>query len=1262
MSQHSIGFVRAKLAEKSGKLTHAKYLYLRPSVMRSQDRAEALYRVGNIDFQLGDYAEARRNIESALGLEDRASWHYRLGTLFEREQSLLKAQDEYRLAVKQEPANAKWRERLLSVENSLRMVTAKAADTESKALRKAGVRWQEIEVMRSASASFSKRPDWHIRLGEALAAMDRFAESADAYARANELKPNDSMILFKEGRCRARAGQHVLASARFADAIEADQSLESKRVGIGAFYQHLGDWAGAADAYAESVTAAPHDPELHFRAGNANERCYRWGTAEYYYESATALDPSNASWHFRRGYIQERQQKWVQASECYSFGLGLSSENAGRYWYYRLGFVLQEAGEFAASVEAYLKSHHEPNLAQDTRPEHLLEPYAVKLMESRRNLARSNHSFELNMQVARECEVHGLWSYAAEHLLAAADQCEKHTPGIYYRLGRAHYLAGLIEEAATALRMTKLVTKPRGIDASRYAKDLGLGKLFEYSEMCENLPLRDHVILYESFMGSKIGCNPYALYLELSSRPEFEGYLHVWTITSATYVPLEMRERNDVVLVTRGSHAYRRYLATAKHLINNVTFESYFVRREGQKYLNTWHGTPMKSLGRDIKTGFLEHRNVTRNFLQTTHMLSANRHTTEVLTHRYDVASLLSGSIAETGYPRVDRTLNMTETQRHGIRQQLGATDKTKKVVLYAPTWRGDLKNSHFDVEKLISDLEALSALDCHVIFQAHHHTEKLLPNDLGVTIVPKSIETNDLLAVVDVLITDYSSILFDFIPTGRPVLCYVYDLEEYSSERGLYFTPAELGLPQIEDVQTLKREVSRSLDSVSDESRENPLIGDYTRLEDGQSASRAISYFFDDADVDVVQMTAKSKQRLLFHHSFLPNGITASLVNLISSLDHEFYDVTVVVPVAEIEKDEIRQTKLWELPEAVHVIGQFGRHVVNIEEKWIIDYFNRHKHFESSEQETVYNGAFTREFRRIFGDSVFDSVIEFEGYSRFWSSVLSQAPGTDTRKFVYMHNDMHAEWRSKYGYLEAMFRLYGRFDAYVSVSPALAVENRRKLTDLFSLEKPKFVHAINQIDSTKVLELAAETIDRDLEPWFAGGVPTLLSMGRMSPEKDQKKLIDAIADLNERGLETRLVIFGSGPLESLLRDQIAELGLEDLVFLAGQRSNPFPALSLCSAFVLASNHEGQPMVLLEALVLGKHVIATDITGSRFVLEGTSGRLVENSVQGLVGGIADFLSGNETDITPFDADLYQKKAAEAFLELVSPNDSRKEPK
>ena len=203
-----------------------------------------------------------------------------------------------------------------------------------------------------------------------------------------------------------------------------------------------------------------------------------------------------------------------------------------------------------------------------------------------------------------------------------------------------------------------------------------------------------------------------------------------------------------------------------------------------------------------------------RNFLHATHIMAGNQFTAEVLTRRYDVDTMISGSVAVTGYPRVDRTLNASDAKRTCLKRTLGIpSSDIRPVVLYAPTWRGGLSTTHFDTERLMSDLDRLTALNCNVVFRAHHRTQELLAGaDLSVTIVPDRIETNELLAVVDVLITDYSSIVFDFLPTGKPVALYTYDLEEYQNERGLYIDPSSIGLPTANTIDELVKTVVEQL------------------------------------------------------------------------------------------------------------------------------------------------------------------------------------------------------------------------------------------------------------------------------------------------------------------------------------------------------------------------------------------------------------------------------------------------------------------
>src|SRR5699024_1688750 len=120
-----------------------------------------------------------------------------------------------------------------------------------------------------------------------------------------------------------------------------------------------------------------------------------------------------------------------------------------------------------------------------------------------------------------------------------------------------------------------------------------------------------------------------------------------------------------------------------------------------------------------------------------------------------------------------------------------------KKTVFYAPTWRGSSKSSNrFDSNKLISDLKMLATLDANVIFRGHTVTNRLLKDvtfPKNIILPTPDIQTNEILSIADVLISDYSSVFFDFIPTERPIVHYLYDLEEYTKERDLNLKEDEL-------------------------------------------------------------------------------------------------------------------------------------------------------------------------------------------------------------------------------------------------------------------------------------------------------------------------------------------------------------------------------------------------------------------------------------------------------------------------------------
>jgi CDP-glycerol glycerophosphotransferase len=378
------------------------------------------------------------------------------------------------------------------------------------------------------------------------------------------------------------------------------------------------------------------------------------------------------------------------------------------------------------------------------------------------------------------------------------------------------------EEASEILRGTRDVRFPDGIDLKKYLSSAEIRRRSLFAEFQKSLPLDEKTVLLESNHGSSVGCHPLALFREMSTDSRFAGFTYVWAHSSSAPVPEEITGRADVLLAEMHSDFYLRHLATAKYLINNVSFAPYFVRREGQTYLNTWHGTPMKTLGQSMRQGVLEYENLARNFVQATHVSSPNELTDWALFEDHRISRYATAAREITGSPRLDRLVSSGSRMRRSIRQELGVGEE-ERLILYAPTWRGGVTDHEFDTKSLIDDLEAMTKVSgARVYFRAHRLTEKLVAEvPLPVDVIPRHIDTNDLLSAVDILVTDYSSIAFDFLKTGRALVFYVPDVETYREERGLYLELEELPGVVCKDHRTL----------VSALENEHPIDRDWCRV-----------------------------------------------------------------------------------------------------------------------------------------------------------------------------------------------------------------------------------------------------------------------------------------------------------------------------------------------------------------------------------------------------------------------------------------------
>jgi CDP-glycerol glycerophosphotransferase len=169
---------------------------------------------------------------------------------------------------------------------------------------------------------------------------------------------------------------------------------------------------------------------------------------------------------------------------------------------------------------------------------------------------------------------------------------------------------------------------------------------------------------------------------------------------------------------------------------------------------------------------------------------------------------------------------------------------------------------------------------------------------------------------------------------------------------------------------------------------------------------------------------------------------------------------------------------------------------------------------------------------------------------------------------------------------------------------------------------------------------------------WAEGSLKRFVSVGRFSTEKNQVRLLRAFSRVHRADPATMLVIVGYGPLRDTLEREIATLGLAESAFVVGPYQNPYPIMAAADCFVLSSDYEGQPMVILEAAVLGLPILTVDFASAADALPGSEIRIVPQTVEALAAGMTDFLSGG-IRASSIDVTEYNRAAMAEFERAIA---------
>lgn len=787
--------------------------------------------------------------------------------------------------------------------------------------------------------------------------------------------------------------------------------------------------------------------------------------------------------------------------------------------------------------------------------------------------------------------------------------------------------------------------------------------------------MRDHIVLYESFAGNGVLCNPEAIFRRLLADPGLSHLEHVWSIADPAArraFDAEFAGHPRVRAVERLSGDYWREVSTAGYLVNNATFPPQFGKREGQIYLNTWHGTPLKLMGFDMPGGAAHSANTLRNFLMADFLLAANPFMAESMYEdAYRLANVYRGRIIEEGYPRIDRQFADDAAAVRTSLAAAGVQTGERSIVLFAPTWRGSsFTTPDEDLDHLAEQVSAMQDAvgeSAIVLLKTHQivHAAAADRPELRELLVPNTLPTNAVLGAAAALVTDYSSIFFDYLAQRRPIVFFTPDAEDYEQDRGTYFAPGELPGPVATEATAAGDHVRRLLASGVDEAVHR-WADRFTPWDDGHAADRVVDVVFRGRTEDRRVRPARrdGRVRLLLHAGGMrSNGITTSLVNLLTALDQERYDVTLLLQMKRTATVVANRERVPASVRQVFRIGGMNGSKALHARRRITNLGGRvHAPHSSRSQDRLW----TDEWERIFGSAEFDWIADFSGYGHFWPALLVRSP--DAPRAIWLHNEMASDrLRTVNGRaymkrtLGLVFELYRSFDRLVSVSPSLTALNREQLAEYAPAER--FVTVRNVPDMARVVLGAQESPESVLhedeprpewldalsdpereETWF-------LTVARLSPEKNHARLIRAFAQVHERDPRARLLIVGGGPLRAALQEQIDAAGLSAAAFLAGQRRNPFALMARADCFVLSSRYEGQPMVLLEAAVCGLPIVSTSFASVADALPGDTIRVVDQDDEALRDGMLAYLAG---DVAPSRLDIpaYLAEVTAEFDALV----------
>lgn len=356
---------------------------------------------------------------------------------------------------------------------------------------------------------------------------------------------------------------------------------------------------------------------------------------------------------------------------------------------------------------------------------------------------------------------------------------------------------------------------------------------------------------------------------ELNHNDAFKDF-HIYVKTAKdteeivkTYIRQNGWSRTEAVTP---DSVYMELIETAQFLLTEVYLTAAWVKKEGQMYINIWHGTPLKKLGL-AKNAKGKHKNGIQqsNFIDADYLLYPNDYTKKHMLESYKVADLMPGKVLKLGYPRTGGMLEAAQSDQTELRKMLAPNGE--HIYAYMPTWKDYLKVDQVVAEskELLDYLDANLREDQILYVNLHHRVSDSLDYSQFKRIrqFPPTVDSYKLLALTDALITDYSSVFYDYLALRRQIVLYCADYELYRKKRGTYMDLMELPFDKAITPEEVLAAINRGK-TYDDEA----AYQEFCAYDSVENAHKLCSLFLGTEDEVVVEAIPKNKKKKVMIYS----------------------------------------------------------------------------------------------------------------------------------------------------------------------------------------------------------------------------------------------------------------------------------------------------------------------------------------------------------------------------------------------------------